>query len=67
MIDENIKRLDELAKKMEAGELPLEQTLEVFNEGIQLIRKCTKALEEAELKVKEIIESQGGQFEEKPL
>ena len=67
MIDEDIKRLDELAKKMEAGDMPLEKTLEVFNDGIQLIRKCAKTLEEAELRVKEIVESQPNQFEEKAL
>jgi exodeoxyribonuclease VII small subunit len=67
MIDEDIKKLDELARKMESGDMPLEKTLEVFNEGIQLIRKCTKTLEAAELKVKEIIESENATFEEKNL
>lgn len=66
MIDQDIKKLDELAKKMESGELPLEETLKIFNEGIQLIRQCTKSLEEAELKVKEILAAPGG-FDEKPL
>lgn len=66
MIDEDIKKLDEVAKKMEAGDLPLEKTLELFNEGIQLVRKCTKSLQDAELKVKEILES-NGEFVEKPV
>ncbi len=60
MIDEDIKKLDELSKKMESGNLSLEQSLQTFQEGIALIRKCTLALESAELKVKEIIETQGG-------
>jgi exodeoxyribonuclease VII small subunit len=59
MIDEDIKKLDELSKKMESGALTLEQSLLVFQEGIALIRKCTQTLESAELKVKEIIETQG--------
>lgn len=59
MIDEDIKKLDELSKKMESGTLTLEQSLQVFQEGIALIRKCTQTLENAELKVKEIIETQG--------
>ncbi len=67
MIDEDIKKLDELARLMESGTLPLEKTLDVFAEGIVLIKKCTKTLESAELKVKEIVESQAGIFEEKPL
>jgi exodeoxyribonuclease VII small subunit len=67
MIDQDIKKLDELARKMESAELPLEESLLLFNDGIQLIRKCTKTLEEAELKVKEILATPGGGFEEKPL
>lgn len=67
MIDENIKKLDEIAKKMEGGDLPLEQTLELFNEGIQLIRSCTQTLQQAELKVKEIMESADGTLTEKEL
>ncbi|MBS1983965.1 MAG: exodeoxyribonuclease VII small subunit [Bdellovibrionales bacterium] len=67
MIDEDIKKLDEIAKKMEAGDLALEKTLELFNEGIQLVRKCSKTLQDAELRVKEIIESTSGELVEKPL
>jgi len=67
MIDQDIKKLDELARKMEAGDMPLEETLKIFSEGIQLIRKCTKTLEEAEVKVKEIMASSEGGFQEKPL
>jgi len=67
MLDEDIKKLDELAKKMEQGDLPLEKSLEIFQEGVGLIKKCTKTLEEAELKVKEILETQNGAFQEKDL
>jgi exodeoxyribonuclease VII small subunit len=65
MIDEDIKKLDLLAKKMEAGDLPLEETLKTFQEGLELIRQCTKALETAEFKVKEILaNSETGKLEE---
>lgn len=67
MIDENIKKLDEIAKKMETGDLPLEKTLELFNEGIQLVRSCSKTLQDAELKVREIMESGTNEFAEKAL
>lgn len=67
MIEEDIKKLDEIAKKMEAGDVPLEKSLELFHEGVRLIRQCTKHLEDAELKVKEILEEKSGEFTEKPL
>lgn len=66
MLDQDIKKLDELAKKMEMGDQPLEETMKLFQDGIVLIRKCSKTLEQAELKVKEILENTTG-FEEKDL
>jgi exodeoxyribonuclease VII small subunit len=67
MIDEDIKKLDEIARKMEGGDLPLEKTLELFQEGVSLVRKCTQTLSDAELKVKEILESMPSGFAEKPV
>ncbi len=67
MIDQDIKKLDELVKKMESGDLPLEQALEVFSEGIQLVKKCTQTIEKAELRVKEILQNEQGDFLEKEL
>ncbi|NCN27658.1 exodeoxyribonuclease VII small subunit [bacterium] len=62
MIDQDIKKLDEIAKKIEGGDLPLEDTLKLFQDGVELVRKCGKTLDEAELKVKEILEKSGGEF-----
>lgn len=67
MIDQDIKKLDEIAKKLESADAPLEETLAKFQEGIELVRKCLKTIDEAELKVKEIIEKADGSFEQKPL
>ena len=67
MIDEDIKKLDEIAKKMEGADLPLEQSMDLFQEGIALVKKCTEILQKAELRVKEIIETSSGNFEENPL
>jgi exodeoxyribonuclease VII small subunit len=67
MIDEDIKKLDEIAKKMEGSDLPLEKSMDLFQEGIALVKKCTEVLQKAELRVKEIIETSSGKFEETPL
>ncbi len=67
MIETDLKRLEELAKQMEASELPLEKALELFQEGVELVKRCTKSIETAELKVKQILESSDGSFTEKPL
>lgn len=67
MIDKDIKKLEELAQKMESDELPLEESLKIFNEGIALIRQCNKKLEETELKISEILKDNSGELVEKEL
>lgn len=67
MIDQDLKKLEEIAKKMETPELPLEEALKNFQEGLEIIKKCSGTLEAAELKVKEILAKQDGSFEEKVI
>ena len=67
MIDKDIKKLEEKKKKMESDELPLEESLKIFNEGIALIRQCNKKLEETELKISEILKDNSGELVEKEL
>lgn len=59
MIDDDIKQLDEIAKKMESGSLSLEDALDSFKQGIELVKQCQTKLQKAELKVKEILEKDG--------
>ncbi len=54
---EALQRLEELAERMEAGELPLEEAMDYYREGLFLIRFCEKQLEEAELLVEEVDDS----------
>ena len=65
MLDNDLKKLEDLAKKLE-GELPLEEALKTFSEGVELVRACQKRIQEAELKVKEVLEKDGNLIE-KPL
>jgi exodeoxyribonuclease VII small subunit len=46
-----LKELEEIVSKLESSELPLEDSLELFEKGIRLSRLCTKKLTEAEKKV----------------
>lgn len=51
-----ITRLDKIVKDMENGDLSLDESLKKFEEGINLIRECQTALEDAEQKVKILTE-----------
>ena len=52
--EENMQRLEQIVRAMERGEIPLEESLKLFQEGTELVRRCGKLLDEATLQVKKI-------------
>ena len=63
--EENLKRLEQIVRAMERGDVALEESLKLFQEGTELVRNCGKLLDEAELQVKKIItDAQGNPVEE---
>ena len=52
--EENMARLEQIVRAMERGDVALEESLKLFQEGTQLVSSCTKLLDEAELQVKKI-------------
>jgi exodeoxyribonuclease VII small subunit len=55
----SLQRLEAIVGRLEAGELPLEETLRLFEEGQTLVRSCGTLLERAEQRVKELVEGTG--------
>ncbi len=51
-LEEALQELEQVVEQLEAGDLPLEQALKLFERGINLTRSCQRSLEEAEQKVK---------------
>lgn len=49
--EDSLTELEQLVERMEQGNLPLEESLKLFERGVQLTRSCQKALKEAEQKV----------------
>ena len=58
----SLSRLEEIVSSLEGGELPLEQSLKLFEEGIKLARICNARLEEAERKVEILLKDKGGKM-----
>jgi exodeoxyribonuclease VII small subunit len=56
-----LKRLEEIVKKLENGELSLDSALQLFEEGIKLSRFCHTKLEEAERRVEILVKNSSGQ------
>lgn len=53
--EKKLKRLEEIVGRMEDGNLPLEESLKLFEEGVKTSRDCQKMLSEAEEKVKVLL------------
>lgn len=49
--EQSIQRLDEIVRHLESGDIPLSDSLALFEEGTKLISACTSMLDEAEQKV----------------
>jgi exodeoxyribonuclease VII small subunit len=57
--EDTLRKLEELLRKMEGGEMPLEESLKAFEEGIRLSRLCTERLDEAERRVEILLKEDG--------
>ena len=55
-----MKRLEEIVRAMERGDVPLEESLKLFQEGTELVRNCQKLLDEAQMQVKKIMTAADG-------
>jgi exodeoxyribonuclease VII small subunit len=62
-----LARLEEIVLELEKGDLPLEQSLKFFEEGIKLSRICNKRLEDAERKVDILLKDKGGNMKAEPF
>lgn len=60
----SVARLEQIVALLERGDLPLEESLKLFEEGTGLVKSCTKLLDEAELKVVKLMKGPDGASEE---
>lgn len=57
--EDAMRELESVIAQMEAGDLPLQKSLSLFERGVSLARQCRKSLDTAELRVKTLLEQQG--------
>jgi exodeoxyribonuclease VII small subunit len=65
--EEALARLEAIVSELERGQLPLEDSMRIFEEGMKLSRTCLKMLEEAERKVEILIKDKDGYKRTRPL
>lgn len=63
----SLARLEEIVQELEQGDLALEKSLKLFEEGIKLSRICNRRLEEAERKVEVLLKDKAGNMIAKPF
>ncbi len=56
----SMARLEQIVRAMERGDVPLEESLKLFQEGTELVRCCGKLLDDAQLQVKKITTAPDG-------
>ncbi len=58
--ESNMQRLEQIVRAMERGDVPLEESLKLFQEGTELVRSCNQLLDHAQLQVKKIMTAPDG-------
>jgi len=57
-----IQRLEKIVDDLEKGEMDIDKSLEIFEEGIKMSRVCSKKLNEAEAKIEKLTKDQKGEL-----
>ncbi len=65
--EEKMQRLEEIVRAMERGDVALEESLKLFQEGTELVRDCGKLLEDAKMQVNKISVGTDGEPVEEPF
>jgi exodeoxyribonuclease VII small subunit len=65
--DAVVARLEQVVEALEAGDLPLEASVEKFAEGIQLARDAARRLDEAEARVEQLVKGADGEDAVEPF
>ena len=58
--EESMARLEQIVRAMERGDVALEESIKLFQEGTELVRSCQKLLDDAQLQVKKIMTAPDG-------
>jgi len=65
--EDALNKLEKIVSKLEDGDIPLEESLKLFEEGIRLSRLCNQKLEEAEKRVEILMKGKNGVIKPQPF
>lgn len=56
----NMQRLEQIVRAMERGDVALDESLKLFQEGTELVKNCSKMLDDAQLQVQKVMTAADG-------
>ncbi len=62
--EESLNELEQIASKLESGDLGLDEAIKEFENGIKLSKECSKKLDEAEKKINILVQNENGDLVE---
>jgi exodeoxyribonuclease VII small subunit len=65
--EDALSKLEKIVSKLEQGDIPLEESLKLFEEGIRLSRFCNQKLDEAEKRIEILLKSKEGDLRPQPF
>jgi exodeoxyribonuclease VII small subunit len=65
--EEAFRELEETVKKLEAGDLSLDESLTLFEHGTQLAQRCSEMLDQAELRLSQLVPTASGGYTVAPI
>jgi len=66
-VESSLEELEQIVRQLEGGDLPLDRSLELFEQGVRLSRECQKRLDEAERKVEILLRGNDGAYSVTPF
>lgn len=61
-LEKAMRRLEDIVEELEKGELDIDKSLEIFEEGVKMSRLCSKKLNEAETKIEKLTKNEKGEL-----
>ena len=58
--EQSMSRLEQIVRAMERGDVALEESLKLFQEGTQLVQQCSKLLDDAQLQIRQVMTAADG-------
>ena len=58
--ESNLQRLEQIVRAMERGDVALEESLKLFQEGTELVRSCAKLLDDAQMQIHTVMTAPDG-------